>query len=370
MEMWRRLKKFKVIFFKKHLAAVAIALIMVIAPAIPSYAEDYSEIVNSSQSISLPSNFAQQGRFVDFIYEYYPVPSGNHPGGIIGATYDLYVMIPDITIAHLSPSHIGKAVAGYRFFQVNWSPVQSIVSSRYPIKEWSLVDYDLSCNFGQAYINKTGSYTNSSMSTYFEWSSSGEILGYPTIYLSGMLHFKLTYCSSGSSSSDTMTGSILASNYPYLTSSYPSQSSFGNIYGSSTGSMGSLISEAFNTLHNDSSAIKSSINSFSAANHADLVGLKDALINSGNSSPINNASSSAGSAISCYDEQESALLGSADTHISNLTPDLSLLSTYQQSTEFWLSAVNALPDNLGSFWLLFVFGFVLAFIFFILRLKS
>lgn len=370
MEMWRILSKRKNNFFKQNLAAVAIALLLVIAPAIPSYAEDYSLLVSPSQSISLPSDFAQQGRFVDFIYEYYPVPSGNTSGGIIGATYDLYVMIPDTIIAYLSPSDIGKSVAGYRFFQVNWSPVQSIVNSKYAIKEWSLVDYDLSCNLGQAYINKTGSYSNSSMSTYIEWSSSGETLGYSTIYLSGMLHFKLTYCSSGSSASDSMTGSVLASNLPYLTASFSSLSSYGTIYGSSTGKVGSLISEGFNTLHNDSSAIQSSINSFSAANHADLVGLKDALINSGNSSPINNASSSAGSAISGYDEKESALLGSADTHISNLIPDLSLLGTYQQSTDFWLSAVNALPDNLGSFWLLFVFGFVLAFIFFILRLKS
>lgn len=370
MEMWRRLARRKKNFLKQNLAAVAIALLLAIVPAIPSYAEDYSLLVPPSQSISLPSDFAQQGRFVDFVYEYYPIPSGNTAGGIIGATYDLYVMIPDTIIAQFSGSDIGKTVVGYRFFSVDWFPVQTIVNSKYAIKDWSLVDYDLSCNFGQAYINKTGSYSNSGMSTYIEWSSSGETLGYYTIYLSGILHFKLTYCSSGSSSSDSMTGGVLASNLPYITASYPSQSSFGNVYGSFTGKVGSLISDGFNTLHNDSSAIQSSINSFSVANHSDLVGLKDALINSGNSSPINNASSSAGSAISGYDEKESALLGSADTHISNLNPDLSLLGTYQQSTDFWLSAVNALPDNLGSFWLLFVFGFVLAFIFFILRLKS
>lgn len=370
MEMWRRLAKRKKNFLKQNLAAVAIALLLAIVPAIPSFAEDYSVIVTPSQSISLPSNFAQQGRFIDFIYEYYPVPSGNTPSGIIGATYDLYVMIPEITVASPGSSFVGQHLSGYRYFRVDWLPVSSVVNSKYKLIDFALVDYDLDCNFGQAYVTKNGVQTSSRLSTFFQWSSSGEILNSGSIYLSGTLHFKVTYCSSGSSASDSMTGSVLASNLPYMDYSYPSQTVFGSISASSTGSMGTLISDGFNTLHNDSSAIQSSINSFSAANHADLVGLKDALINSGNSSPINNASSSAGSAISGYDEKESALLGSADTHISNLNPDLSLLGTYQQSTDFWLSAVNALPDNLGSFWLLFVFGFVLAFIFFILRLKS
>lgn len=67
--------------------------------------------------------------------------------------------------------------------------------------------------------------------------------------------------------------------------------------------------------------------------------------------------------------QEDALNADADANVDAVDLDqLDLLGTYSQSMSFWMALVASLPAAVGSIWEVLVFGFLIAFLLFILRL--
>lgn len=69
------------------------------------------------------------------------------------------------------------------------------------------------------------------------------------------------------------------------------------------------------------------------------------------------------------ESQNSALENQADINFDSVDfGGVSVISTYSQSVNWWLRCVNHLPNVIGSVWDVLVFGFLIAFILFILRL--
>lgn len=66
---------------------------------------------------------------------------------------------------------------------------------------------------------------------------------------------------------------------------------------------------------------------------------------------------------------QAELEGAADASLEAVDYDkINMLGTYSQSISFWGRIINALPTVTGAFWEVLVFGFLIAFLVFILRL--
>lgn len=65
---------------------------------------------------------------------------------------------------------------------------------------------------------------------------------------------------------------------------------------------------------------------------------------------------------------QAILEAQADSAFDAVDMDVSLLGTYSQSMSFWMRCINALPTISGALWEVLVFGFLIAFLIFILRL--
>lgn len=69
-----------------------------------------------------------------------------------------------------------------------------------------------------------------------------------------------------------------------------------------------------------------------------------------------------------FESAQAVIELAADDDFNAVDMDVSLLGTYSQSMSFWMRCVNALPTIAGSLWEVLVFGFLIAFLIFILRL--
>lgn len=96
----------------------------------------------------------------------------------------------------------------------------------------------------------------------------------------------------------------------------------------------------------------------------------DDYVNSGDSSSLDQAVVNNNTVLSNHNQQEDQLLQEANANLDHVDLDVSLLSTYKTSTDFWLTAVTRLSTDTGGFWSIIVFSLLMGLIFFILRLRQ
>ena len=70
------------------------------------------------------------------------------------------------------------------------------------------------------------------------------------------------------------------------------------------------------------------------------------------------------------ESQQSVLEGAADASVGAVDMnDINIIDNFSQSVSFWGSLVSQLPTVLGSLWSVFIFGLLLAFVLFVLRIR-
>lgn len=96
----------------------------------------------------------------------------------------------------------------------------------------------------------------------------------------------------------------------------------------------------------------------------------DQLIDGGDSSGIDQSNQEFADHNSAYQDQEGILMDDAAASIDDVDMDTtSFISSYAVSTKFFMDLLDGHIDNSGGFWLVVVFGFLLSFVFYILRLR-
>lgn len=150
-------------------------------------------------------------------------------------------------------------------------------------------------------------------------------------------------------------------------------------------SMLSLFQSFSTTQHNDMALLNEQtrvmmerLAAFYTNNHLDLqnIAIQDKefymYMNSGSDSQIVNSDSGLQNVVADRDKQEADLLGQASDDIGSLDSlnGLDVLSDYSQSTNFWMSCVSTISTDLPQLWGILIFGFIVAFSGWVLRMRN
>lgn len=105
-------------------------------------------------------------------------------------------------------------------------------------------------------------------------------------------------------------------------------------------------------------------------NHDNLEALTSAIVNDQVAGDVlQDANDTFVDSAGSYMTAEAALQDQADAAFEQVDFDaVDMIGTYSQSISFWGQLISALPQAIGSFWEVIVFGFLIAFLVFILRL--
>lgn len=120
---------------------------------------------------------------------------------------------------------------------------------------------------------------------------------------------------------------------------------------------------------------------FASDNHLDIQSViqnmnnnhKDVMqyLGSGSDDQIINSDSGLQTVVTDRDNQQDQILGSADKNIDSLDSvgGLDILSDYSQSTTFWMNCVSTIQADLSQLWGILIFGFIVSFAGWILRMR-
>lgn len=161
---------------------------------------------------------------------------------------------------------------------------------------------------------------------------------------------------------------------------------YGQPYTTATGCSASVVTQAFRIVE------KADMIPFASENNQLLQGMNSNIISilayttsiNSNVAAIKNAIADNTVAAAAMDEANvdfvnaAASLEAGQSNLENAADaslaavdfnQVNIIDTYSQSVSFWLQLVNQLPSMLGALWSVLIFGFVLAFVLFIVRLR-